>query len=383
MKKKLRKFFTLTHKANDGFTLVELIVVIAILAILSGVAVPAYSAYIEKSKRAADETLLGAVNNAFAAACAANGTDVYLVNGAYATLTTEGTVDAVYRTAADDEYNKAFDLFFEGNETAAFQVIEGLYFDSTLHVFTEGYVITYNGVSIVLSQEDIQNLKDSAFAEIGSDKLLTMVDKAAQMIIDGMSDPNSTLGQLAESDAAMAHLYKTLGITNGEEVYIMLEEKYPQGEMSDDAYADFLDEKYNQVVANNAVIYAAQNSQAASQGIWDVLKADSVKDAIKANENSDEQLAQSAMALAMYSAYTKTDSMEDVQLGEVYDTLDSAEFKAYLETDQAKSDLEGYLSSMNMVNDSVASDPEAAQGVLINGFKDDQLADLMDGIMAK
>ena len=37
-------------KSNGGFTLVELIVVIAILAILAGVAIPAYTGYIEKAQ---------------------------------------------------------------------------------------------------------------------------------------------------------------------------------------------------------------------------------------------------------------------------------------------------------------------------------------------
>ncbi len=61
-------------KSNGGFTLVELIVVIAILAILAGIAVPAYSGYIEKAGEAENQVkshysdVLDAANDALAEA---------------------------------------------------------------------------------------------------------------------------------------------------------------------------------------------------------------------------------------------------------------------------------------------------------------------------
>lgn len=58
LKKKLRKFFTLTRKPNAGFTLVELVVVIAILGILAGVGTVGYSGYVKNANKKADKVLV-------------------------------------------------------------------------------------------------------------------------------------------------------------------------------------------------------------------------------------------------------------------------------------------------------------------------------------
>ncbi len=63
-KNKLKNFWRLNAQNAKGFTLVELIVVIAILAILAGVAVPAYSGYVEKANKQADVQLVSEVEQA-------------------------------------------------------------------------------------------------------------------------------------------------------------------------------------------------------------------------------------------------------------------------------------------------------------------------------
>lgn len=62
----------LQEKKNQGFTLVELIIVVAIIAVLSAVAVPQYIQYIEKSRIGADEAYIQEVAHSLSIVHASN-----------------------------------------------------------------------------------------------------------------------------------------------------------------------------------------------------------------------------------------------------------------------------------------------------------------------
>ncbi|MGN8774363.1 prepilin-type N-terminal cleavage/methylation domain-containing protein [Candidatus Weimeria sp. HCP3S3_B5] len=57
-------------KNNKGFTLIELIVVIAIIVVLAAILAPQYLRYVEKSRVSADESTAKEIKNAVQTACA-------------------------------------------------------------------------------------------------------------------------------------------------------------------------------------------------------------------------------------------------------------------------------------------------------------------------
>ncbi|MCI1965669.1 MAG: prepilin-type N-terminal cleavage/methylation domain-containing protein [Oscillospiraceae bacterium] len=96
MQKTLEKYRAISRKKNGGFTLVELIVVIAIIAILVAVLAPQYMRYVEKSRRAADQSTADQVFTACkVAATEENMDDFHVVwGGEDLTFTGDGKEEA-------------------------------------------------------------------------------------------------------------------------------------------------------------------------------------------------------------------------------------------------------------------------------------------------
>ena len=430
-KENFKRFMTLNRHHDGGFTLVELIVVIAILAILAGVAVPVYSGYIKKAEKAGDLQLLGAINQAYVAACfeknvaPANGTQLKVTD--HKLVIPEGGVWDAFSVYYGDNRNTAFKSVESGSlvyniDKGGFQLPGEA--QVVYNPETNSYTITTStGHAVNVSKDDVDVFMGGTFGtDMDSSVLLGKVDYVTNLAAGIMENPDSKLTAILAStkygdalaamlnadsvESAVADLIKNKlkqdnpGITDAEIEQIIATEG-GTGDGIDPAHSAAYNKAFNQIVANNAVLYAAQNTAAAagknedgSYQILSMLGNGSATDTILTNmqkvETSDTALAQAAMAYGLYTAYANRTgiTISSDPSTALQAMKEDREFQAYVngqKTDkndftggQAAADLDSYLAAMNMINANTGNSA-LVENVLINGFNTQDLSDLLNG----
>lgn len=214
---------------NKGFSLVELIVVIAIMAILVGVAVPVYTSYIEKANKSKDIRMVDEVAHALTVYYAANAKD-----------NPNGMVGYVVLTTGDDT-----DSYGDEVGAAAMEAIFGSEWEQELTLSYDEW--TDDGLLNLVAQYDeaaLKGIANSTYMTVSTPKgLMSAVTNMTGLV-------NDVIGG---SDLSKATDRLNLLLGDGNNVVSTLE----------NLGIEYTDENYSTVVSNllvNTMADAIQNN---------------------------------------------------------------------------------------------------------------------------
>ena len=385
VKQKLRKFFTLTRTADGGFTLVELIVVIAILAILAGVAVPAYNGYIKKARESADYQIIAAANTAFASACLESKIDVENVTDAAVSVIDQkvyGMSSVNAGTADTSKIASAFNRYYVGNEEAVFQTenVNSLQWNPDKDTFemdatfVAATVTLSNGKTITISAEDMEKIQSSTYADMGYTGVALAINNVSESG-ESMAKMLNTIPSWLGGDKLRAKLTDVLvanGLTDATSAKNLTAEETGNG--------------LQMVTAK----YLAGASDDEIESLLDINLGGSSYSMVvplATGEGGTRTVAAAAVQYALVSSFANSSAADGVKIGNqtVSEYLASAddpitaiskvqgltEYKTkYVGTDQYNSDIDGFVGTMSLLGDNLGTTTNPGAVDIDSYFKD-------------
>ena len=417
---------------QSGFTLVELVVVIAIMGILAGVGSAAYSGYVKKANEAADLQLLGAVNTAFASASYDAGQYDGRPSGGAASLAEDGRVAQVISSV--DRNGEFFQKYFSGNQDSRFKLYTNLAYDrvtGTFHgaVLTAAtdkdgnmvlrYTINGKDYEFMATQEQLDAFRASTFGG----KSMTMNDLtgnvggminalnsalgggnflASVLINAGMApetlgikpDENENYSELDKQRLANAALLLTARETdeNTAETLLALLATDEEEALGEKLYCLFDIDHVGETMSNVGAMYGIMTAFAHSEQAedWTTTVDDKeynaeqyynyVNQQIAAAANSGkeggEKLSDILAALGQFGSFVQD---EDGNLTDQF--LDYVDDPAEPENAQINKDLDGYINAMQALSQN--QDGLVAAGILEDGADGGNISPILDQLFAQ